>query len=218
MRAIPPWHESCSNNRTKPKRKTKGRKRKMNKLMLAGGIALTGLALCGATNETAQVAARAAAASTNGVAAASAPAVDEEAAKRAADRALIEGLLKQAGLKYAVEENGDFLLVFDMDDSSRSQRMWVEAEIQRYEECRMLHLVSVAYQGVLTKPMALDLLSDHYKVGFWDISKRDSDCAVVRFVAQVPPDIGLKEFRAFCFFVATAADRLERKWSDSDSL
>lgn len=188
----------------------------MNKLMWTGGIVLMGLALCGATNETAQVAARAAAASTNGVAAASAPAVDEEAAKRAADRALIEGLLKQAELEYTIDKDGDYRLVFNQG-GGRLQVVWINGKREDLGEFEVLSLFSLAYCGALTKAMTLDLLSDRYKVGNWTTLKKSNGEFEVYFRAQVSAGIRSADFRTCCEHVAEAADELERLWTDSDN-
>ena len=193
----------------------------MNKLMKTMGIALAGAALCGATNETAKCGA-AETTAPKGVAttreADAQTQADAKKAQEAANRALIEGLLKKAEIKYTVDDDGDYTLVFEMNDCTRTQVMWIETDIREVDGYRTLKLVSVAYLGTLTKPMAMELLADAYKIGFWGILRKDDGGCRVLFIAQVPASISPEGLKTCCASVADAADRLERKWSDSDSL
>ena len=105
----------------------------MNKLMKTMGIALAGAALCGATNETAkcgsaETTAPKGAATTQKVDAQTQ--ADAKKAQEAANRALIEGLLKKAEIKYTVDDDGDYKLVFKMNDCTRTQGMWIETDIR----------------------------------------------------------------------------------------
>ena len=193
----------------------------MNKLMKTIGIALAGAALCGATNETAkcgaaETTAPKGAATTRGADAQTQ--ADAKKAQEAANRALIEGLLKKAELKYTVDDDGDYKLVFEVNDCTRTQVMWIETDIREVDGYRVLRLVSVAYLGTLTKPMAMELLADAYKIGFWGILRKDDGGCRVLFIAQVPASISPKDLKTCCEAVTEVADRLERKWSDSDSL
>ena len=104
----------------------------MNKLMKTIGIALAGAALCGATNETAkcgaaETTAPKGAATTRGADAQTQ--ADAKKAQEAANRALIEGLLKKAELKYTVDDDGDYKLVFEVNDCTRTQVMWIVTDI-----------------------------------------------------------------------------------------
>lgn len=187
---------------------------------MAMGVALAGATLCGATNETAKSSAQEAASPAG---AATTQAADErnaaeEKAQKAANRALIEGLLKKAGLKYTMDDDGDCRLVFEVSDCTRTQGMWIETDIQEAGGYRVLKLVSVAYRGTLTKPMAMGLLTRAYKVGFWGVSRQDNGDCHVLFIAQVPASISPEDLKTCCESVAETADRLEREWSDSDSL
>lgn len=185
------------------------------------GIALAGAALCGATNETAKCGA-AETTAPKGVAttreADAQTQADAKKAQEAANRALIEGLLKKAEIKYTVDDDGDYKLVFKMNDCTRTQGMWIETDIREVDGYRVLRLVSGAYRGTLTKPMAMELLADVYKIGFWEISQKDDGGCTVLFNAQVPASISPEDLKTCCEAVIEAADRLERKWSDSDSL
>lgn len=192
----------------------------MNKLMMAMGVALAGSVLCGATNETAKCGV-AETASTGIAVCADSNAQPDDAKKKAqeaANRALIEGLLKKAELKYTIDDDGDYKLVFELNNSTRTQAMWIETDIREVDGYRTLKLCSVAYRGTLTKPMALELLADAYKIGFWGIARKDNaDCSVL-FIAQVSASIRPNELKTCCEAVVEAADKLEQKWSDSDSL
>ena len=193
----------------------------MNKLMKTMGIALAGAALCGATNETAKCGAAETTAPKGAATTREADAqtqADAKKAQEAANRALIEGLLKKAEIKYTVDNDGDYKLVFKMNDCTRTQGMWIETDIREVDGYRVLKLVSGAYRGTLTKPMAMELLADVYKIGFWEISQKDDGGCTVWFTAQVPASISPEDLKTCCTLVVEVADRLERKWSDSDSL
>lgn len=193
----------------------------MNKLMMAMGIALAGAALCGATNETAKCGAAETTAPKGAATTREADAqtqADAKKAQEAANRALIEGLLKKAELKYTVDNVGDYNLVFEVSDCTRTQAMWIETDIREVGGYRVLMLGSVAYRGTLTKPMAMELLADAHKIGFWGVVQKVGEDSSVLFIAQVPVSISPEGLRTCCEAVIEVADRLERKWSDSDSL
>ena len=193
----------------------------MNKLMMAMGIALAGAALCGATNETAKCGAAETTAPKGAATTREADAqtqADAKKAQEAANRALIEGLLKKAELKYTVDNDGNYKLVFEMSDCTRTQALWIETDIREVDGYRVLMLGSVAYRGTLTKPMAMKLLADAYKIGFWGVVQKVGGDSSVLFNAQVPVSISPEGLKPCCEAVVDVADRLERKWSDSDSL
>ena len=195
--------------------------RRMNKLMRTMGVALAGAALCGATNETAKCGAAETTAPKGAATTQKADAqtqADAKKAQEAANRALIEGLLKKAELKYTVDDDGDYKLVFEVSDCTRKQAMWIETDIREVGGYRVLKLWSAAYRGTLTKPMAMELLADDYKVGFWGVAQKAGEDSIVLFIAKVPASISPEDLKTCCEAVIEAADRLERKWSDSDSL
>lgn len=193
----------------------------MNKLMKTMGVALAGAALCGATNETAKCGAAETTAPKGAATTREADAqtqADAKKAQEAANRALIEGLLKKAELKYTVDDDGDYMLVFEVSDCTRAQTMWIKTDIREVYGYRVLMLGSVAYRGTLTKPMAMELLTDAHKIGFWGVAQKIGEDSRVLFMAQVPVSISPEDLKTCCEAVIMAADRLERKWSDSDSL
>lgn len=176
-----------------------GRKKTVKKLLTMVGIGLVGLVLQGATNDVAKVK------------------ESDIAAKKAKDRALIEALLKKQDLKYTIDDEREMLkLGFELGDN-RSQRIWIDSEILEVDGFWLVQICSVSYRGILTKPMMLDLLSDRYEIGHWSVVKSDKGHDVL-FTAEVPTYLSPKDFEICCRLVAEAADLLERKWSDSDSL
>lgn len=177
-----------------------GRKKTVKKLLTMVGIGLVGLVLQGATNDVAKVK------------------ESDIAAKKAKDRALIEALLKKQDLKYTIDDEREMLkLGFELGDN-RSQRIWIDSEILEVDGFWLVQICSVSYRGILTKPMMLDLLSDRYKIGHWSVEKSDKGFHDVLFTAEVPTYLSPKDFEICCRLVAEAADLLERRWSDSDSL
>lgn len=177
-----------------------GRKKTVKKLLTMLGIGLVGLVLQGATNDVAKVK------------------ESDIATKKAKDLALIEALLKKQDLAYTIDDEREMLkLGFELGDN-RSQRIWIDSEILEVDGFWLVQICSVSYRGILTKPMMLDLLSDRYKIGHWSVVKSDKGFHDVLFTAEVPTYISPKDFEICCRLVAEAADLLERRWSDSDSL
>lgn len=129
----------------------------------------------------------------------------------------IENLLKQAELKYEIDKGGDYKLRYDVGHG-RSQTIWIFANKEELEGCELVRLVSYAYHGTLTRPQAIELLSDGHKVGSWWIlkDKNDSEKFYVMFQAMIPLCISSTDFRTCCGAVSTDADRLEKKWTDGD--
>lgn len=184
-----------------------GRFHEMNKLMMMGGVALVGLTLCGATNETAACGAAGASAQTNAVA---------TAEKKKAGNPAIERLLRERELNFAVDSDGDYKMVFETGEG-RSQIVFVQSEFERYADYKTIHVFSVAYVGWLTKPMMEDLLLRRYKVGAWLVERcNETSKFNVLFAAQLPADIKATDFESCIRVVADVADALERDWSDVD--
>ena len=102
----------------------------------------------------------------------------------------------------------------------------IEDQIKNYEQrVEMSETGTVLYVGDgiarvygVQNAMAMELLADAYKIGFWEISQKDDGGCTVLFNAQVPASISPEDLKTCCEAVIEAADRLERKWSDSDSL
>lgn len=179
----------------------------MNKLMVVGGIALAGLTLCGATNETARCGADGVSAQTNAVA---------TAEKKKAGNPAIERLLREQKLNFEVDDDGDYKMLFETGEG-RSQLVFVRSEFQCYKDYQTIHVFSVAYVGGLTKPMMADLLTRQHKVGAWVVERpNETGKFAVLFVAQLPADIKATDFESCIRVVADTADALEREWSDVD--
>ena len=130
----------------------------------------------------------------------------------------IERLIKSADLKYTVDKDGDYRLTFNCG-GGRDQGMWVYANTEKLDECEFVCLESLAYHGTVTKQMALELLSDVYKVGFWKVQKDEKDDGkhLIGFRASIPKAISPVDFRSCCWAIAQAADALEKRWTGADN-
>lgn len=129
----------------------------------------------------------------------------------------IESLLKLANLKYEIDKDGDYKLRYDMGHG-RTQTIWAFANKEKLDEYELVYLMSYAYHGTLTKPQAIELLSDGRKVGSWGIQKDkdDSEKVYVKFQAMIPLSISPTDFRTCCGVISAAADALEEKWAETD--
>lgn len=129
----------------------------------------------------------------------------------------IESLLKLANLKYEIDKDGDYKLRYDMGHG-RTQTIWAFANKEQLDEYELVYLMSYAYHGTLTKPQAVELLSDACKVGSWSIQKDkdDSEKVYVKFRAMIPLSISPTDFKTCCEAISTGADELEKKWAETD--
>ncbi|RZA12057.1 MAG: hypothetical protein EOP93_22550 [Lysobacteraceae bacterium] len=134
-----------------------------------------------------------------------------------ADAAIGKKLDKQA-LKYEVDSDGDYKLLFEVE-GERSQIVWVRSPVESLGNMRIRELLSVG--GKMSKPKTADeitvqavltagamMKSSSQKLGGW-VLKTSGDDSVFYYVAQVPADISGEDLEVATRAVARSADEFE---------
>ncbi|ALN57652.1 hypothetical protein GLE_2303 [Lysobacter enzymogenes] len=177
---------------------------------LAGAALLAALAAAPAWADPAKPGASAATA-TDGTKAAAKPAREDKAegaASKDGDPAL-RAQLQALGYKYEVDEDGDFVLTFALDEQ-RSQMAYVLSRTQRYGSLKVREIWSPAYRsadrGALPAAVANRLLEDGQlsKLGGWV-----SQDGVAVFVVKLDADASQQTLDDAIDYAVRAADQME---------
>lgn len=130
----------------------------------------------------------------------------------------VEHLLRERDLRFRYCDDGDFRLSFGTYNG-RSHQLFISSKICELDGMKLRKVYAVAYRGRITKPMAMELLRENYKLGYWHIDEdAPANREVVMFMAQIPWDIMPADFETALRRIAEAADRKEDEWSDVDEL
>ncbi|QIL21110.1 hypothetical protein [Thermomonas sp. HDW16] len=126
--------------------------------------------------------------------------------------------LDATGLKYEVDGDGDYKLLFAVD-GGRSQIVWVRTPTEALGGMRIREVLSIG--GKMSKPQTEEeltaqavltsgamLKSGNQKLGGW-VLKTSGDDSVFYYVAQVPADISAEDLQAVTQVVAKSADAFE---------
>ena len=141
----------------------------------------------------------------------------QAAAGNAADASIGKKLDAQQ-LKYDVDGDGDYKLLFEAKDG-RSQIVWVRSQVETLGGMRIREVLSIggklskvkgtediAAQAVLTSGAMLK--SSSQKLGGW-VLKPDGEDSVFYYVAQVPADLNSDDHDTVARMVAKSADEFE---------
>ena len=126
--------------------------------------------------------------------------------------------LEAQGLKYEVDEDGDYKLLFETKDD-RSQIVWVRSPVETLGGMRIREVLSIGGKlekvkeaGDLAAQAALTagamLKSGDQKLGGW-VLKPSGDASVFYYVAQIPADLGADDLGVVARAVARSADEFE---------
>ncbi|ROU06383.1 hypothetical protein D9T17_13965 [Lysobacter enzymogenes] len=132
----------------------------------------------------------------------------EGAASKDGDPAL-RAQLQALGYKYEVDEDGDFVLTFALDEQ-RSQMAYVLSRTQRYGSLKVREIWSPAYRsadrGALPAAVANRLLEDGQlsKLGGWV-----SQDGVAVFVVKLDADASQQTLDDAIDYAVRAADQME---------
>lgn len=122
-------------------------------------------------------------------------------------------------LKYEVDEDGDYKLLFGLDDD-RSQVVWVRSPVETLGGMRIREVLSIG--GKLGKPKGAEetgtqaalvkdamLKSSAQKLGGWVLKASDDD-RVFYYVAQIPADLNAEDLETVARVVAQNGDEFEK--------
>ncbi|MCS7189289.1 MAG: hypothetical protein RMJ66_05960 [Bacteroidia bacterium] len=128
----------------------------------------------------------------------------------------IKSLLDKAGLKYSVDSDGDFKLVFQDEDDKRSQLIFIMSAMETMGEEAIVEIWSPAYRRPeISSEVLLKLLqnSTNRKIGSWEVHKTSENLVAV-FKAKIPLSSLTPAFlKAVCIGIATTADDMEEELS-----
>jgi hypothetical protein len=121
----------------------------------------------------------------------------------------VKAQLDAAGVKFEVDEEGDYKMVFEMDDK-RTQVVFLRAPVETFGERRIREIWSPAYQGSdgIPADIANRLLDATManKIGAW---AKEGDFAV--FVVKIDADATGEALRNSIEAAADTADAMEQE-------
>lgn len=131
----------------------------------------------------------------------------------------IKKVLEKAGLKYSVDKDGDFKLVFGLEND-RSQIVFITSETEQMADQTIVELWSPGFQAADNEGAAIwtALLADSQrrKVGAWQAVVSEGRIIAV-YKAKIPLSSLTPDFlKAVCVGVASVADEVEQKVSQED--
>lgn len=120
----------------------------------------------------------------------------------------VERILLQEDITYSIDEDGDFRVVFELDEG-RTQLGYIISDTSDYEGIEIREIWSVGYQseeGEFPADVANRLLEETFnmKLGGW---ARDEDMAV--YVVRLDADAGADELINALLLALYAADDME---------
>ncbi len=135
----------------------------------------------------------------------------------------IKNLLDQTSLKYEVDSDGDFKLLYEYDDG-RSHIVFVNSKTETYGGMEIREIWSVGYMtpddgDSVSGKVSENLIraNSRAKLGAWQIQKMDGKEVGV-FRAMVPADAGQDIILDTMKLVGITADEKESELLNSDDL
>lgn len=121
--------------------------------------------------------------------------------------------LQEAGLKYEIDQDGDYRMLIDYASEERSQLVWANSQTYSLGDAIEVREVwSVAYEvpTVLPVTLANQLLQRNFDqiMGTWQIMTINGGSYVV-FAAKIPADLPAEQLAAIIYTVAETADEFE---------
>lgn len=130
----------------------------------------------------------------------------------------VQVLLDDLGMKYEIDEDGDFKLVFEVGDEGRTQIAWIRSRTEKYRDLEIREIISPGYEakgGDFPGTVALQLLDDNRskKFGGW---QKDGNAAI--FVTHLAAQVKADTLNSALIFTVEAADEMEKQLSgDKDA-
>jgi hypothetical protein len=123
----------------------------------------------------------------------------------------VKALLDELGLKYEIDEDKDFKLVFEVGDKGRSQVVWIRSKTETYRNLEIREIMSpgfVAEKEEIPHYVAIKMLEDNRskKMGAW---QKDGKYGV--FVAHIAAQLDSDALNSALIFTVEAADEMEEQ-------
>jgi hypothetical protein len=130
----------------------------------------------------------------------------------------IKKVIEKAGLKYTVDKDGDFKLVFSVEEG-RTQVVFISSATEEMGGETIVEIWSPAYKNSAITSETLALLlkdSGQKKIGAWEVISSDTQVFAL-FKAKVPMSALSPAFlQTVCEGVVTTADAMEKSLLGSD--
>lgn len=130
----------------------------------------------------------------------------------------VEKALKKLGLKYTVDKDGDFKLIF-ATEGDRTQVVFITSRTEMLRKMEIREIWSPAAKFSSTPPPALsqDLLEKNgsFKIGSYAYKKAD-DVYFLVFIAQISANASAEELLSVVIGVAKMADATESEIMQTD--
>ena len=126
----------------------------------------------------------------------------------------VKSRLDELGLKYKIDEDGDFRVLFSFEDG-RKHEGFILSETSRFEGLEIREVISVGHvsDGPLDADLANAFLifNSNVKFGAWQIRSNDGERCVVVFSALVAADTDSKSLDVVLRAVIVTAENVKRK-------
>lgn len=131
----------------------------------------------------------------------------------------VAAALDAAELKYEVTPEGDFKLLYQLDDD-RTQILYVNSNTEKLGTIEIREVWSIAMNSEeeLDAETAGDLLTESgkVKIGGWRVSVGDDENQIVYFSAQVDADADTQSLAQVILAVVQTADAKEQELTEDD--
>jgi len=124
------------------------------------------------------------------------------------------------GLKYQIDSDGDFKLLFGLEDN-RSQWIYINSNTERFHglEIREVWSFAIDISGLPDPGLMLYLLKNNreLKFGSWRMSEKSGGGYFVIFAAQTSAESDADMLYAVMEMVMSVADGLEKMYGQDDN-
>lgn len=132
--------------------------------------------------------------------------------------ARVEKLLIELGLKYTIDDDGDFRLGFQLEHD-RSQLVWINSNTSTYRGMEVREVWAPAYRSPVEFPadVSFRLLRQNrkMKLGAWEAAKMGDDYFAV-FSVKISAEPDAETLLSVIKFVVEAADEMEQELTGKD--
>ena len=130
--------------------------------------------------------------------------------------------LNEEGLKYEVDDDGDYMVVMSWEEDGRSHLVFVnsQVEVMGGEEIREVWAVAFrSSQPSIPGKLAIRLLEENskFKIGAWEMGSNENGVRV-HFTARVPTTAGSAFLHEVIDAVSVTADEMEKELLGTDEL
>lgn len=140
--------------------------------------------------------------------------------KKDAGDSRVTDILTSANIKYEVDPDGDYRVVFGFEDG-RSQLAFINSSTENFVGTEIREIWSVGIRGKepFSAAVANSLLekNSHYKIGGWELVHQDEEILAV-FKVPLSADASESELTSALQTVAIQADEVEKEFVGSDDL